>query len=46
MKAGVAYVVKMKWKTNKPAPGATIVMGAGPSAPFSPTRLTVESVAC
>jgi len=46
VKAGTAYVFKLKWKTNKNAPGATIFIGAGPSAPFSPTRLTVESVAC
>jgi hypothetical protein len=43
MTAGHAYVFKLKWKTNKNAPGATIYAGAGPiGGAFSPTRLTVE----
>ena len=44
MTAGTTYTVKLQWKTNKPAPGATIVAGAGPAAPYSPTRLTVQLV--
>jgi alpha-tubulin suppressor-like RCC1 family protein len=42
MAAGHTYVFKLKWKTNKPASGATIYAAAGGPAPFSPTRLTVE----
>ena len=42
MTAGHTYVFKLKWKTNKPASGATIYAAAGGPAPFSPTRLTVE----
>ena len=43
MRAGMTYVVKLQWKSNKPAAGATIVVGAGPiGADFSPTRLTVQ----
>jgi hypothetical protein len=43
MFAGHTYVFKLKWKTNKNAPGATIYAGAGPlGGPNSPTRLTVE----
>jgi hypothetical protein len=35
------YTVQLVWKTNKWASGAQITIGAGgPSAPFSPTRLT------
>lgn len=44
--AGTNYVFKVKWKTNRPSPGGTIVIGAGPGAPFSPTRLTVETIIC
>ncbi|HEY8677367.1 MAG TPA: fibronectin type III domain-containing protein [Candidatus Dormibacteraeota bacterium] len=44
MSAGSTYNIRLQWKTNKPAPGATIVAGAGPAAPFSPTRLTVQLV--
>jgi hypothetical protein len=40
MSAGTTYTVKIRWKANKPASGATIYAGAGPSAPFSPTSLT------
>jgi hypothetical protein len=43
MTAGHTYVFKLKWKTNKPASGTTIYAGASPSAPFSPTRLTVDT---
>src|SRR5205823_13990563 len=50
MTAGTTYTIKLRWKTNKPAAGATISAGAGGSAPFSPTRLTIQllasSVAC
>jgi hypothetical protein len=42
MTSGHTYVFKLKWKTNKNAPGATIYAAAGGPAPFSPTRLTVE----
>jgi hypothetical protein len=44
MTAGTTYHVKLKWKTNRNAPGATIWAGAGPwptgTTTFSPTRLT------
>jgi hypothetical protein len=42
MTSGHTYVFKLKWKTNKNAPGSTIYVGAGGPAPYSPTRLTVE----
>jgi plastocyanin len=43
MTAGSNYAVKLKWKTNKPAAGATIHAGAGPiGTAYSPTRLTVQ----
>src|SRR6202162_5019851 len=42
---GQTYTVKLEWKTNKAAAGATIYAGAGPSnGPFSPTRLTAELI--
>jgi hypothetical protein len=42
MTASTTYSVKLDWKTNKPALGASIFAGAGPVAGrFSPTRLTV-----
>lgn len=44
--AGHSYVFKIKWKTNKPAGGATIFAGAGPlpsPVQISPTRLTLLS---
>jgi hypothetical protein len=45
MLATHSYVVKLKWKTNRPAPGATIFAGAGPLAgKFSPTTLTAQLV--
>lgn len=44
MAAGTSYAVKLQWKANKGAPGSTIVAGAGPAAPFSPTRLTVQLI--
>jgi hypothetical protein len=42
MTNGHTYVFKLKWKTNKPPPGAVIFAAAGGPAPYSPTRLTVE----
>jgi len=41
---GVTYFVKLQWKSNIPAPGATIYVGAGQPGNFSPTRLTVHLV--
>jgi len=41
--AGVTYTAKLQWKTNKPSPeNATIVAGASPTGPWSPTRLTSQ----
>jgi len=40
---GTTYTVELRWKANRPD-GNTIFAGAGPSAPFSPTRLTVQLV--
>jgi streptogramin lyase len=43
MAATHTYVFKLRWKTNKDAPGATIYAGAGPGpTPWSNTRVTVE----
>jgi hypothetical protein len=42
VKAGATYTIKLAWKTNRPASGATIYAGAGASAPYSPTRLSVR----
>jgi hypothetical protein len=45
MAAGTVYTVKLKWKTNKNAAGATIYAGAGPiGTQFSPTRLTAQVI--
>jgi len=45
LQAGTAYTIKIQWKTNKSAAGATIFAGAGPIGPdFSPTRLSVQLV--
>ena len=45
MTAGTTYTIKLRWKTNTPASGATIYAGAGPIAGhFSPTGLTVQLV--
>src|SRR5436309_1067814 len=41
MTAGATYGVRLQWKTNKPAGGATIMAAAG-SGPYSPTRLTLR----
>ena len=40
--AGHTYVFKVKWKTNRDAPGATIFAGAGTAVPYSPTSLTTK----
>lgn len=41
MNMGTHYTVTLEFKTNKPASGVTIAIGAGPNtAPFSPTSLT------
>jgi hypothetical protein len=48
LSAGTTYTVKLQWKTNKPASGATILAGAGPwpadCVSFSPTRLTAQLI--
>jgi photosystem II stability/assembly factor-like uncharacterized protein len=45
MSAGSTYTVTLRWKTNKPAPGATIFAGAGPIGnDFSPSRLTAQLI--
>jgi hypothetical protein len=47
MTANVTYSFKLRWKTNRPASGATIHAGAGPlsgGGGISPTRLTVQLV--
>ncbi len=40
MLAGHHYEFRLRWKTNKNAPGVTIYAGAGTARPFSPTGLT------
>src|SRR5260370_28134474 len=43
MTAGVTYAVKLVWKANKVASGASIYAGAGPiGSKYSPTRLTPQ----
>src|SRR5260370_35294079 len=43
MTAGVTYAVKLVWKANKVASGASIYAGAGPiGSKYSPTRLTAQ----
>ena len=43
MAAGHTYVFRLKWKTNRNAPGATIYAGAGPiNGAWSPTRTVAE----
>ena len=39
--AATPYTIKIRWKSNIPT-GGTIFAAAGPSAPYSPTRLTAE----
>jgi hypothetical protein len=43
MTAGHTYVFKLKWKTNRNAPGSTIYAAAGGPAPFSPTSLIAKT---
>jgi hypothetical protein len=45
MSAGTSYRFSLRWKTNRPAPGVTIYMGAG-NGPYSHTRLTADIVSC
>ena len=43
MNAGVTYAVKLVWKANRTASGATIYAGAGPiGSKYSPTRLSAQ----
>ena len=43
MSAGITYAVKLVWKANRTASGASIFAGAGPIGPkYSPTRLTAQ----
>ena len=43
LKQGQSYTVKLVWKANRKALGATIWAGAGPiGTKFSPTRLTAQ----
>lgn len=48
LQTGSTYTIKLRWKANKNAAGATIWAGAGPipagSTTFSPTRLAVQLV--
>jgi hypothetical protein len=45
MNANTSYRFSLKWKTNRPASGVTIYVGAG-NGPYSPTRLTADIVSC
>jgi len=43
MSASITYSVKLEWKANQIASGASIYAGAGPiGSKFSPTRLTAQ----
>jgi hypothetical protein len=43
MNSGITYAVKLVWKANRTASGASIFAGAGPiGTKYSPTRLTVQ----
>ena len=43
MNSGVTYAVKVQWKANRTASGASIFAGAGPiGSKYSPTRLTAQ----
>jgi hypothetical protein len=43
MNSGITYAVKLVWKANRTASGASIFAGAGPvGSKYSPTRLTVQ----
>jgi hypothetical protein len=46
MNANTSYRFSLKWKTNRPAPGVTIYIGAGSAPTYSPTRLTAYVVSC
>jgi hypothetical protein len=46
MSAGTSYRFSLRWKTNRPAPGVTIYMGAGAGPTYSNTRLTADIVSC
>jgi hypothetical protein len=46
MSANTSYRFSLKWKTNRPAPGVTIYIGAGSAPTYSPTRLTAYVVSC
>ncbi|MBV8527448.1 MAG: fibronectin type III domain-containing protein [Candidatus Dormibacteraeota bacterium] len=43
LNGATSYSVSLVWKANKPAGGIVIAAAAGPSAPYSPTRLTAWS---
>jgi hypothetical protein len=45
MTAGHSYTFKLKWKTNRPALGATIFAAAGRPSAFSQTSLFAETIA-
>ena len=45
MTPGTSYTVKLMWKTNKPARGATIWAAAGNNPNYSPSRLSVRQLA-
>jgi hypothetical protein len=45
MTAGHSYAFKLKWKTNRPALGATIFAAAGRPSAFSQTSLFAETIA-
>jgi hypothetical protein len=42
--AGVAYTLKVQWKTNKAAGGGVIYAGAGGAGAYSPTRRGVTLI--
>jgi len=46
LQPSTTYTVKLQWKTNKLATGATIFTAAGSAGAFSPTRLTIQLVGC
>src|SRR5204863_5858784 len=46
LNAGTSYLIKLRWKTNRPAAAMTIHIGAGPIAGlYSPTTLIAQLVA-
>ena len=45
LNAGTSYIIKLRWKTNRPAAAMTIHIGAGPIAGlYSPTTLIAQLV--